>query len=200
MNENKKYIIVTLIFILLIFFSIMLLSFANKRDREIKPISIENLYTEQINNKYYIIAENSENEPQNKECEEEQSLTEEEKGYLLKLAMAEAEGESIYCKELVIRTVINRVESEKFPNTIKKVIEQKRVSKNKTVYQFSVMIPNGRFYTTEPNEECYIALENVLENESDFDGMYFEACQGISEWHSNNLEFILQESNTRFYK
>lgn len=49
-----------------------------------------------------------------------------EDSYLLaKIAMAEAEGESVQTKTLIILTVLNRVHSDKFPDTIEEVIFEK---------------------------------------------------------------------------
>lgn len=124
--------------------------------------------------------------------------TEEEEHMLAKIAMAEAEGESIQTKTLIIMTVLNRVESDKFPDTIEEVIFQKVNG----VYQFSPVIPGGRWYTTEPNEDCYEAVEVVKEAMYDYSGgaTYFEACHNKDNWHSRNLEFLYECGSTRFYK
>ena len=118
--------------------------------------------------------------------------------YLLaKLAMAEAEGESLETKILIIMVVINRTENRDFPDTIEEVIFEK----TKDVYQFSPVIPGGRWWTTEPNEECFEAVRIVNSTPYDIsDGaLYFEACAGES-WHSRNLTLICESDNTRFYK
>ena len=93
--------------------------------------------------------------------------------YLLaKIAMAEAEGESMQTKTLVILTVLNRVQSDEFPDTIKEVIFQK----GNGAHQFSPTIPGGRWYTTEPNEDCWEAVCKVQEAIYDYSGgaLYFE--------------------------
>lgn len=122
-----------------------------------------------------------------------------EESYLLaKIAMAEAEGESIQGKTLVILTILNRVWSDEFPDTIEEVILQK----SNGVYQFSPVIPGGRWYTTEPNEDCWEAVRVVQEAIYDYSGgaLYFESCEEEDNWHSRNLEFLYQEGNHRFYK
>lgn len=53
------------------------------------------------------------------------SLTEEEINLIALVTMAEAEGESEEGKRLVIDTILNRVESEHFPNTVSGVIYQR---------------------------------------------------------------------------
>lgn len=111
---------------------------------------------------------------------------------LLKIAMAEAEGESVEGKALVMLVVLNRVWSDTFPNSIYDVAFQKN--------QFSVTAAGGRYWTTTPNAECYEALELV---ESGWDescgAFYFESCAGDS-WHSRNLEYLFEEGNHKFYR
>lgn len=125
------------------------------------------------------------------------NLTEDDMYLLAKIAMAEAEGESFDTKVLVILTILNRVESKQFPNTIKEVIFQERNG----VYQFSPTMPNGRWWNVEPNEECWKAVETVNATDCDVSkgALYFESCSGES-WHSRNLELICESDNMRFYK
>lgn len=125
--------------------------------------------------------------------------TDEERYLLAKLAMAEAESESFECKELVIKTVLNRVDNAKFPYSIHDVIYQ--YDPIKDVYQFSC-VGDGRFYSVEPNEECFEAVQNV-ENYGYKDSagaLYFENCEDEDNWHSRNLEFLYQCDSMRFYK
>lgn len=111
---------------------------------------------------------------------------------LLKIAMAEAEGESVEGKALVMLVVLNRAWSDTFPNTIYDVVFQKN--------QFSVTVSGGRYWTTTPNEECYEALELVRSGwDESLGAFYFESCKGDS-WHSRNLEYLFEEGNHKFYK
>lgn len=119
--------------------------------------------------------------------------------YLLaKIAMAEAEGESLQGKTLVIMVVLNRVQSDGFPDTIEDVIYQ--CSKS-GVYQFSC-IGDGRWDRVEPNQECYEAVWLVQQALYDYSegALYFESCANEDNWHSRNLEFLYQEGAHRFYK
>ena len=120
--------------------------------------------------------------------------------YLLaKLAMAEAESGSTQCKTLVILSVLNRVKSDSFPDSIQAVIFQCDAEKN--VYQFSC-ISNGRWDKVEPNQDCYEAVSVVKNLEYDYsDGaLYFESCEEKENWHSRNLDFLYQCDELRFYK
>ncbi len=75
------------------------------------------------------------------EVEPEYPLTENEIDLIAQVTMAEAENQSEYCKRLVIDTILNRVDSSYFPDTVHDVIYAKN--------QFEVMV-NGRF------ERCYV--------------------------------------------
>lgn len=111
---------------------------------------------------------------------------------LMKIAMAEAESEGVEGKALVMLVVLNRVWSDDFPGTIEEVIFQPR--------QFSVVTEGGRYYTTEPDAECYEALELVLSGwDESYGALYFESCAG-SSWHSRNLEFLFEVGNHKFYR
>lgn len=124
------------------------------------------------------------------ETETVERFTEKEKYMLAKIAMAEAEGCGIKAKELVIRTVLSRIESDMFPNTVEEVIFQKN--------QFTP-ISDGRWNKVEPNEECWQALENVLSSSESKDILFFESCKGDS-WHNKNLKLVCEEDGMRFYK
>ncbi len=120
-----------------------------------------------------------------------QTFTEEEEKLLLKLGMAER-GDT-YCTEciaLVMRTVLNRVESPRFSSTIRGVVYAQD--------QFTPVM-DGSFETAQPNPACYDALEMIKEGWDESQGaLYYEWCEGES-WHSRNLNLLLQHCDTRFY-
>lgn len=122
-------------------------------------------------------------------------FTQQEKYLLAKLAMCEAEGLNLCGKIMVIETVLNRVNDNNFPETIEGVIFQKE----KGVAQFSPTT-NGAWETKEPNDDCWKALQIVEESKIRSKALYFESCQTKDNWHSNNLEFVTQIENMRFYK
>ena len=146
----------------------------------------------------------AETQPEEKEEIQETDVPEESSGmigsmdwdsedaYLLaKIAMAEAEGEDVEGKALVILVVLNRVWSGKFPDSIPEVIFQDGL--------FSP-VSNGRFDRVEPDRECYEALELIQLNKWDESqgALYFES-DGKSNWHRNNLHFLFQHGNHYFY-
>ena len=129
-----------------------------------------------------------------------QNWSEKDKEQLAKIAMAEAEGCDLKTKVLVILVILNRVQSQNFPDSISEVIFEK----SGNVYQFSPCIPGGRYYTTSPNSDCYEAVEIVanMDKESDYSqgALYFECCKNPDNWHSKNLEYLYQRGGMRFYK
>lgn len=124
-------------------------------------------------------------------AEEKLGITSEESYILRKITMAEAEGESIEGKALVICVILNRVRSKDFPNTIEEVIFQKN--------QFSPVL-DGRYYEVDPNADCEEALQMVADGWDESHGaLYFES-NGKSTWHRDNLEYLFQLGNHYFYR
>ena len=119
-------------------------------------------------------------------------------GYLLaKIAMAEAEGCSTETKEFVILTILNRVWSDGFPNTVEGVIFQKVGG----VAQFTPTV-NGRWDRVEPNKDCWLALHNVETAVYDKSQgcTFFESCVNPDNWHSRNLTLLFESDGVRFYR
>lgn len=93
------------------------------------------------------------------------SLYSEEDIELLALVMlAEAEGEDEYGRRLVVSTILNRVDSEKYPNTIREVVYQKG--------QFSSMF-NGRADRVVVTDEAREQVRKELESRTNYDVLYF---------------------------
>ena len=116
----------------------------------------------------------------------------EDERMLAKIAMAEAEGESVEGKALVILVVLNRVWSDEFPDSIEEVIFQKN--------QFSPVAEGGRYWTTEPDAVCYEALELVMGGWDESQGAFYFESTGRDGWHSQNLEFLFEFGGHKFYR
>ena len=118
-------------------------------------------------------------------------LTDQEKTMLLMLGMAElGEDGCTTCIALVMRTVLNRLESDQFGDSIRSVIFAPG--------QF-VPVTNGSYHSAEPNAQCYEALEMVIYGWDESQGaLFYEWCEGES-WHSKNLHLLFQHCNVRFY-
>ena len=107
-----------------------------------------------------------EEEPKKKEVKKEPAISKEEKELLAIITMAEAEGESEKGKRLVIDTVLNRVDSKKFPNTITDVIYQRN--------QFTSTF-NGRMDRCYVKKDIYKLVEEELEKRTNSEVLYFTA-------------------------
>ena len=116
----------------------------------------------------------------------------EDERMLAKIAMAEAEGESVEGKALVILVLLNRVWSDEFPDSIEEVIFQKN--------QFSPVAEGGRYWTTEPDAGCYEAIELVMGGWDESQGAFYFESTGRDGWHSQNLEFLFEFGGHKFYR
>lgn len=121
------------------------------------------------------------------------SLNKKERATLMRIAMAEAEGEDTKGKALVMMVVLNRAYGDnEFPNSIYKVVHQKN--------QFSP-VSNGRYRRVKPNKDCRKALNMVMSGWDESEGaLYFESHKNPDNWHSRNLKYLFTHGGHRFYK
>lgn len=117
-------------------------------------------------------------------------FTDEEETILAHLMMAEAEGEGDIGMMLVVDVVLNRVESEEFPNTIEEVVYQPG--------QFQP-VEDGRLWEVEPTDICYEILADIqTEYYGLSDALYF--CENNhNKWHETNEELFTYRNHT-FYR
>lgn len=110
---------------------------------------------------------------------------------LCKIAMAEAEGEDVEGKALVMLVVLNRTKAEGFPDTVSEVIYEKG--------QFTP-VANGRFQKVEPNKECFEALQMIVSEKWDgsLGATYFES-ESSRTWHRDNLNYLYSHGGHDFY-
>lgn len=83
---------------------------------------------------------------------------------IAKLVLAEAEGEPEMGKRLVIDTVLNRLESEDFPNTVYDVIYQP--------YHYSPAW-DGRIELFSELEEAFKLVVDEIQNRTNYEVLYF---------------------------
>ena len=117
------------------------------------------------------------------------SITDKER--LLRIAMAEAEGEDVKGKAAVMEVVLNRVEDERYPNNIHDVLFQEG--------QFATVAKGGRYWTQMPDTDCVLALV-LVENGIDFanGALYFNSHNSC--WQDNELTYLFKLGNHKFYK
>ena len=92
-------------------------------------------------------AETPENDTKyNSASEDELNWNNKDSDILLRIAMAEAEGEGTEGKALVMKVVLNRVESREFPNSIEDVVFQPG--------QFEPVLDDGRYWNVEQMQKA----------------------------------------------
>ena len=96
------------------------------------------------------------------------SVSNEDIELLALVTMAEAEGENEEGKRMVIDTILNRVDSERFDNTISEVIYAPN--------QFTSMW-NGRVDRCYVADDIYQLVIEELTNRTNYDVLYFTAYQ-----------------------
>lgn len=125
------------------------------------------------------------------------SLNREEMILFYKLVESEATGQSFESKVNVANVILNRVESDQFPNTITSVVYQPR--------QFSVVSDN-RINQVKITNSTIEAVEYAMNNKDTTDGSLFFMNQSIADkdnadWFVNSLEYIMSDdSGHSFYK
>ena len=93
-------------------------------------------------------------------------LSQEEVDLISRVVMAEAESEPLDGKLYVIDTILNRVDSKHFPNTVHEVIYQS--------WQFTSMW-NGRYDRCSSNAELNDMINSEYENRTNRDVVFFTA-------------------------
>lgn len=104
--------------------------------------------------------------------ESQYKMSEKEIAQIALVTMAEAEGECEEGKRLVIDTILNRLDSSYFPNTVEGVIYQP--------YQFSSMW-NGRADRCVVRKDICRLVEEELESRRNYDVIFFSS-EGYSPY------------------
>ena len=118
-------------------------------------------------------------------------LTAEEEVLIQKIALAEAENQGIGGMAFVMQVILNRIQSDDFPDTLEEVISQEN--------QFSVY-SSGIYQEREPNESSKKALK-LLSTLLNRGALYFENSRDKENtWCSRNLEYVFKHEDHVFYK
>ena len=127
-------------------------------------------------------------------------LSEDDLEVLLRIVEAEAGGEDEDGRLLVANVVLNRVNSEDFPATVKEVVFQQ----SDGVTQFSP-VASGRYNTVEISEETITAVERALLGEDISQGaLYFASRKHANSdrmrWFDTKLTFLFEHGGHEFFK
>lgn len=127
-------------------------------------------------------------------------LSAEELEVLQRIVEAEAGSEDEDGRLLVANVVLNRMNSEIFPDTVTEVVFQQ----SKGVTQFSP-VSSGRIYTVEISEETVAAVERALAGEDISRGaLYFasrkSAVSSKMRWFDTQLTFLFEHGGHEFFK
>lgn len=126
-------------------------------------------------------------------------ITVEDKEVLLRIVEAEATSEDLKGRMLVANVILNRVVSEKFPDSIAEVVFQN----NGVTYQFAP-IKDGRYWTVNVSDETREAVERVLAGEDYSQGaLYFAARRMANKqamsWFDSSLKFLFRHGVHEFF-
>lgn len=126
-------------------------------------------------------------------------LCDEDYDILLRIVEAEAGGEDEDGKLLVANVVLNRMNSEAFPDSVREVVMQR----SSRVTQFSP-VATGRIWRVEISEETARAVERALEGEDISQGaLYFAARRYASSdsmrWFDRKLTFLFRHGGHEFF-
>lgn len=109
---------------------------------------------------------------------------------LMKIAVVE-DSTNADSQAWVMQTILNRVESPDFPNTVKEVIEQKD--------QFST-VSTGEYKRAVPDVNSHIALYLIETRQIRTDALYFEASWAENTWQSKHRQYIGTVGGTKYYR
>ena len=111
---------------------------------------------------------------------------------LMKVARAEG-GATLDGQLWSMRTIINRIYSNDFPDSVQDVVEEDG--------QFEVVI-TGSYINADVNSNTHIALAMIEGGWDETQGaLYFESSSNSSKsWHKTHLTFIKEVEGQRYYK
>ena len=126
-------------------------------------------------------------------------LSEKDYEALLRIVEAEAGGEDQNGKLLVANVVLNRVDNDKFPDTVWDVVMQREQG----VAQFSPTV-DGRYQSVKVSEDTVEAVQRALYGENISEGaLYFCARERADsdkmKWFDRNLTRLFAYGNHEFF-
>ena len=117
-------------------------------------------------------------------------LSYEDAQILMKIAVLEDHTDEV-SQAYIMTLILNRVNSDDFPGTIREVIEQEG--------QF-LMLDDPRYLKAEPDNNSHLALALVESGQITTDFLYYEALYIKDSWASRNREKACEYGGSRFYR
>lgn len=127
-------------------------------------------------------------------------LSDEDLDILMRIVESEAGNQDVEGRLLVANVVLNRVQSEKFPDSVKEVVFQKE----KGINQFSP-VANGTIWNVKISDETDEAVGRALDGEDISDGaLYFVARKHADgekiKWFDKNLTYLFEHGGHEFFR
>ena len=119
---------------------------------------------------------------------------------LERIVQAEAGGEDMVGKILIVNVILNRIADESFPDTIEDVIFQNKDGE----YQFSP-VDDKSYWSVDISDNTEEAVLRALEGEDYSEGaLYFVARKrtnaSSARWFDENLKWLFKHGGHEFYK
>ncbi len=154
-------------------------------------------------NEYRVLANEKEVRQQERAWEKEQKRRrrvrekrQEEREILERIVEAEAGGQNLKGRILVANVILNRVKSERFPDTVKAVVFAHR--------QFSP-VQNGRYYEVTVSKTTKKAVKLALNGTDYSEGALYFMCRSASDpdnvaWFDRDLTKVKEYGCHEFFK
>jgi N-acetylmuramoyl-L-alanine amidase len=119
-------------------------------------------------------------------------ITDDERVILEKIVQAEAGGEDLAGRRLVVNVILNRRKDKRYPDDIRGIVFQPN--------QFEP-IRNGAYDRAVPSFETKLAVQEAFCIDDSMGALFFRAVKGNTpdSWHERSLRFLLEHGGHRFY-
>ncbi len=125
------------------------------------------------------------------------TLSDEDYEALCRIVHCEAGNQDAVGKILVANVILNRVDNERFPNSVKEVVFQKTGN----CVQFSPTRKGGSYYKLTPTQDTIDCVNRALAGEDYSEGALFFSCKSSSKsWFNTKLQLVLVHGPHYFYK
>lgn len=127
-------------------------------------------------------------------------VSDKEISMLERIVAAEAGGEDMTGKILIVNVIMNRIADDHFPDTVEDVIFQNKNGE----YQFSP-VADQSYWSVKISDQTKEAVTRALEGEDHSEGaLYFIARKrtnaSSAAWFDNNLKWLFKHGGHEFYK